>query len=175
MHCWKVADFENLGPSKLTYMYYIGRRSWPPFVWGARIYWTYSDFLNSFPTNEVDLHIIKCQRGPRPSPLMYYEDASSMSVDPASIPGLVPQQQQSGGVLDNVPQLRDKPWFVSWLMLSFIDLLNITRFKTAIQTLQGGRIMELSTNVLFTLHDIFMVISFLFLIYLFTYLHCLFS
>ena len=38
-----------------------------------------------------------------------YEDASSMSVDPASIPGLVPQQQQSGGVLDNVPQLRDKP------------------------------------------------------------------
>ena len=26
------------------------RRSWPPFVWGARIYWTYSDFLNSFPT-----------------------------------------------------------------------------------------------------------------------------
>ena len=115
------------------------RRSWPPFVWGARIYWTYSDFLNSFPTNEVDLHIIKCQRGPRPLPVMFYEDASSMSVDPASIPGLVPQQQQSGGVLDNVPQLRDKPWFVSWLMLSFIDLLNITRFKTAIQTLQGGK------------------------------------
>ena len=26
------------------------RRSWPPFVLGARIYWTYSDFLNSFPT-----------------------------------------------------------------------------------------------------------------------------
>ena len=41
----------------------------------------------------------------------------------------------------------------------FIDLLNITRFKT---TLQGEGKIELSTKVLFTLHDIFMVISFLF-------------
>ena len=33
-----------------------------------------------------------------------------LSADPASIPGLVPQQQQqSGGVLDNVPQSRVNP------------------------------------------------------------------
>ena len=36
--------------------------------------------------------------------------ACIMSGDPASIPGLVPQQQQqSGGVLDNVPQSRVNP------------------------------------------------------------------
>ena len=35
-----------------------------PFCWGTRIYWAFSNFLNSFLTVYMDLHISKFQGGP---------------------------------------------------------------------------------------------------------------